>query len=122
MRQYELEQQHFNKSSSSPPGFTNTPVNSQQPMQSGISSTPGSSQSSSVTTSAMVAEAQSKRRGAGEREEWGESEPSGNPSQEASMDPAPTRHAPEDEAQRAGEKSKYEATQPFRSRKGDRFS
>lgn len=68
-----------------------------------------------------MAEAQSKRRGAG-NEEWGQSEASGNPSQEASQDPAPTRHAPEDEAQKASEKSKYEATQPFRSRKGDRFS
>ncbi|PSN74401.1 hypothetical protein BS50DRAFT_478119, partial [Corynespora cassiicola Philippines] len=41
-----------------------------------------------------------------------------NPSQEASKDPAPTRHAPEDEAER----SKYEAREVFRSRKGDRFS
>jgi hypothetical protein len=46
----------------------------------------------------------------------------GSPSHEASADPAPTRHAPEDEAQRAGEKSKYEASVPYRSRKGDRFS
>ncbi|KAF2871097.1 hypothetical protein BDV95DRAFT_573281 [Massariosphaeria phaeospora] len=45
-----------------------------------------------------------------------------NPSQEASADPAATRHAPEDEAQRALEKSKYEASEVFRSRKGDRFS
>jgi hypothetical protein len=46
----------------------------------------------------------------------------GNPSSQASVDPAPTRHAPEDEAQRVGEKSKYEASVPYRSRKGDRFS
>lgn len=46
----------------------------------------------------------------------------GNPSQEASQDPAPTRHAPEDEAQNAKEKSKYEASEAYRSRKGDRFS
>lgn len=46
----------------------------------------------------------------------------GSPSQEASADPAPTRHAPESEGQRVQEKSKYETTQPFRSRKGDRFS
>lgn len=45
-----------------------------------------------------------------------------NPSQEASKDPAPTRHAPEDEAQKMREKSKYEASDVFRSRKGDRFS
>jgi len=46
----------------------------------------------------------------------------GNPSSQASVDPAPTRHAPEDEAQRVGEKSKYEASVPYRSRGGDRFS
>lgn len=46
----------------------------------------------------------------------------GSPSQEASADPAPTRHAPESEGQRVQEKSKYETTQPFRSKKGDRFS
>ncbi|RMZ68284.1 SET domain-containing [Pyrenophora seminiperda CCB06] len=45
-----------------------------------------------------------------------------NPSVQASQDPAATRHAPEDEAQRAGEKSKYEASEVYRSRKGDRFS
>ncbi|OSS46859.1 hypothetical protein B5807_09069 [Epicoccum nigrum] len=41
-----------------------------------------------------------------------------NPSVQANMDPAATRHAPEKE----GEKSKYEASDVFRSRKGDRFS
>ena len=45
-----------------------------------------------------------------------------NPSTEASHDPAPTRHAPENEGQRVKEKSKYEASEPYRSRKGDRFS
>ncbi|KAF4314053.1 hypothetical protein GTA08_BOTSDO01238 [Botryosphaeria dothidea] len=45
-----------------------------------------------------------------------------NPSQEASQDPAPTRHAPETAGQQVWEKSKYEASEPFRSRKGDRFS
>ncbi|KAI9729676.1 MAG: hypothetical protein M1818_008429 [Claussenomyces sp. TS43310] len=47
---------------------------------------------------------------------------SGSPSQEASSDPAPTRHAPESEGQRIREKSKYETSEPFRSKKGDRFS
>ena len=47
---------------------------------------------------------------------------SGSPSQEASTDPAPTRHAPESEGQRVREKSKYETAEPFRSKKGDRFS
>ena len=46
----------------------------------------------------------------------------GNPSREASLDPAPTRHAPVSEGQRVKEKSKYEASEPYRSRKGDRFS
>ncbi|KAL1896522.1 hypothetical protein Sste5346_004556 [Sporothrix stenoceras] len=47
----------------------------------------------------------------------------GSPSQESSnTDPAPTRHAPATEAQRVLEKSKYEASAPFRSPKGDRFS
>jgi hypothetical protein len=45
----------------------------------------------------------------------------GSPSQEASLDPAPTRHAPETEAQRVGEKSKYEASEVWRSKKGDRL-
>ncbi|KAF1847857.1 uncharacterized protein K460DRAFT_333294 [Cucurbitaria berberidis CBS 394.84] len=46
----------------------------------------------------------------------------GNPSIQASQDPAATRHAPEDEAQKAREKSKYEASDVYRTRKGDRFS
>ena len=46
----------------------------------------------------------------------------GSPSYEANNDPAPTRHAPATEGQRVFEKSKYEATVPFRSPKGDRFS
>lgn len=47
---------------------------------------------------------------------------SGSPNQEATSDPAPTRHAPESEGQRVREKSKYEASEPYRARKGDRFS
>ncbi len=50
------------------------------------------------------------------------SDVAGSPSQEASHDPAPTRHAPENEHQRVREKSKYEASEPFRAKKGDRFS
>lgn len=46
----------------------------------------------------------------------------GSPSQEASSDPAPTRHAPETESQRIGEKGKYESNAVYRSPKGDRFS
>ncbi|RCI11217.1 hypothetical protein L249_7646 [Ophiocordyceps polyrhachis-furcata BCC 54312] len=46
----------------------------------------------------------------------------GSPSQEASSDPAPTRHAPATEAERIAEKSKYESSVPYRRPKGDRFS
>lgn len=49
-------------------------------------------------------------------------DPSGSPSQEASDDPAPTRHAPATEKQQVFEKSKYEASVPYKSPKGDRFS
>ncbi len=47
---------------------------------------------------------------------------SGSPSSEANIDPAPTRHAPETDAQRIREKSKFEASEPYSARKGDRFS
>lgn len=59
----------------------------------------------------------------GLRPDWHQaSDNASDPSQEANHDPAPTRHAPEDEQQRVKEKSKYESLEPFRSRKGDRFS
>ncbi|RDW95134.1 hypothetical protein BP5796_00897 [Coleophoma crateriformis] len=44
-----------------------------------------------------------------------------SPSQEV-IDPAPTRHAPNTEGQRVAEKSKYEASEPYRAKKGDRLS
>jgi hypothetical protein len=50
------------------------------------------------------------------------SDHSGSPSQESTLDPAATSHAPHTEGQRLREKSKYEAGEPFRSKKGDRFS
>jgi len=46
----------------------------------------------------------------------------GSPSSEISEDAAPVGHAPIDHEQKVREKSKYEATEPYRSRKGDRFS
>lgn len=47
----------------------------------------------------------------------------GNPSKETSAtDPASARHASEMERQRVAEKSKYEASEVWRSKKGDRFS
>ena len=45
---------------------------------------------------------------------------SGSPSGEASSDPAPTSHGNTNPAPR--ERSKYEPKEPFRSKKGDRFS
>jgi len=46
----------------------------------------------------------------------------GSPSSEISEDAAPVSHAPVDNDQRVREKSKYEAAEPYRSKKGDRFS
>jgi hypothetical protein len=45
-----------------------------------------------------------------------------DPAREANADPAPTRHAPYTEGQRTSEKSKYAASEVFRSKKGDRLS
>lgn len=52
----------------------------------------------------------------------GRTDSMGSPSQEASNDPAPTRHAPATDSQRLTDKSKYESSVPYRSPKGDRFS
>jgi hypothetical protein len=46
----------------------------------------------------------------------------GSPSSEISEDVAPVGHAPETAEQRMMEKSKYEAAEPYRSKKGNRFS
>ncbi|KAJ9499998.1 hypothetical protein LTR99_008555 [Exophiala xenobiotica] len=45
----------------------------------------------------------------------------GSPSSEISEDAAPVGHAPVDNDQRIREKSKYEAAEPYRSKKGDRL-
>lgn len=45
-----------------------------------------------------------------------------SPSREMDTDPAPTRHAPLTEHERVYGKSKYEAAEPYKSKKGDRFS
>ena len=45
-----------------------------------------------------------------------------SPSAEASHDPAPTRHEPMTETDRVLEKGKYEAAEPFRPPRGNRFS
>ena len=46
----------------------------------------------------------------------------GDPSSEASEDVAAVGHAPETNDQKIRERSKYEAAEPYRSKKGDRFS
>jgi hypothetical protein len=46
----------------------------------------------------------------------------GSPSSEASEDVAAVGHSPETRDQKIRERSKYEAAEPYRSKKGDRFS
>ncbi|RVX68373.1 hypothetical protein B0A52_07373 [Exophiala mesophila] len=46
----------------------------------------------------------------------------GSPSSEISEEVAPVSHAPVTGEQRVRERSKYEAAEPFRGKKGDRFS
>jgi hypothetical protein len=71
----------------------------------------------------MVAmEEQFATSGSSSRGQSSRTDVSGSPSQEANTDPAPTRHAPESDTQRVLEKSKYEASEPYKARKGDRFS
>ncbi|KAH4935944.1 hypothetical protein HBI23_055480 [Parastagonospora nodorum] len=88
-----------------------------------------SSPSDASTTSQLLAAAPAQRSQAGAGSGiagspgfGGGADESGNPSVQASMDPAPTRHEPADAEARAREKSKYEAGDVYRSRKGDRFS
>lgn len=45
-----------------------------------------------------------------------------NPSSEASEEAAPVGHAPINAEERLKNRSKYEAAEPYRSKKGDRFS
>ena len=45
----------------------------------------------------------------------------GSPSSEISEDAAPVGHAPVDGEQRVREKSKYEAAEPYKSKRGDRL-
>lgn len=45
-----------------------------------------------------------------------------NPSSEASEEAAPVGHAPINAEERLRNRSKYEAAEPYRSKKGDRFS
>lgn len=45
-----------------------------------------------------------------------------SPGREMDTDPAPVRHRPLTEHERVYGRSKYEAAEPYRSKKGDRFS
>lgn len=45
-----------------------------------------------------------------------------SPSSEVSHDAAPTKNAPENHGPKAQEKSRFEASEPYRAKKGDRFS
>ncbi|KAL1596991.1 hypothetical protein SLS60_008573 [Paraconiothyrium brasiliense] len=110
LAQYQLEQAY----SQSPP--TPKPTPSNMPAYAGKPYTPPAPKS-------VTSELGKKRGVMGEDKDWHTAhDEAGNPSQEANSDPAPTRHAPEDEAQKMREKSKYEASDVYRSRKGDRFS
>jgi hypothetical protein len=101
IRVFQLEQEHLNNPNHSSQSTTSRLVNAapHNPTQngagSGIAGSPGYG---------------------------GGADESGNPSMQANMDPAPTRHEPVDAEARAREKSKYEASDVYRSRKGDRFS
>lgn len=46
----------------------------------------------------------------------------GSPSTEASHDPAPIHHTADNENTKAQEQSKFQATEPYRAKRGDRFS
>ncbi|KAF1925049.1 uncharacterized protein M421DRAFT_8307 [Didymella exigua CBS 183.55] len=84
------------------------------------SSNPTVSPNAVVSADTAAPRAADKGALAGEiRREDRAHEDSGNPSLQASRDPAATRHAAEMEGR---EKSKYEASGVYRSRKGDRFS
>ncbi|KAF1997024.1 hypothetical protein P154DRAFT_537533 [Amniculicola lignicola CBS 123094] len=112
LAQHQLEQSYLYK-----PAQTQTTSPTSKALSGPISSTPSIGRpGAGGPTGTGRAEA----KDAGGNGDWGDE--AGNPSGEASKDPAPTRHAPEDEAQKMREKSKYEASDVFRSRKGDRFS
>ncbi|KAJ4311812.1 hypothetical protein N0V94_007754 [Neodidymelliopsis sp. IMI 364377] len=109
IRQFELEKQH---------GLHSSPA----PLTNNTSSNP------SISPNAVVSSNTSAPRAAGDKAQTaaeirredraGDDGGMGlaNPSVQANADPAATRH----EGQ--GEKSKYEASDVYRSRKGDRFS
>lgn len=113
MAQYQLEQAYAQQTPQAPQAPKPTPAG--MPAYAGKPYTPSPPRS----TTAELARLKEGR----EDKDWhlGHDE-AANPSQEANSDPAATRHAPEDEAQKMREKSKYEASDVYRSRRGDRFS
>ncbi|KAF2021303.1 hypothetical protein BU24DRAFT_416966, partial [Aaosphaeria arxii CBS 175.79] len=91
-RQYEMEQAHINGGGSTS-SSTSSPY---APLPSGIRPVPPS----------VVDELKRKREEAKADKDWHvQDDNAGHPSQEANSDPAPTRHAPEDESQKVTEKS-----------------
>ncbi|KAJ4986540.1 hypothetical protein SVAN01_07976 [Stagonosporopsis vannaccii] len=112
LKQYQLEQAHgLHSPSSSAAAAPNASLGA--PTASNPTISPNAVVSSNTTAPRSVGD-KSAVAGMVRSEDQGAS-----PSREASADPAATRHAPE----REGEgKSKYEASDVFRSRKGDRFS
>ncbi|KAH6638821.1 hypothetical protein C7974DRAFT_409825 [Boeremia exigua] len=102
VRQYQLEAAHG--------------MHGQSPSN-GASSNPTVGPNAVVSASTSTAQYKGDKQGVAQsiRSE----DESGSASVQASRDPAATRHAP---ASEGAEKSKYEASDVYRTRKGDRFS
>ncbi|KAJ4330533.1 hypothetical protein N0V95_010040, partial [Ascochyta clinopodiicola] len=110
-RQFQLEQSHGLHGASTPSaaGTSSNPTIS-----------PNAVVSSNTTSPLSSSDKQSTAAGIRRQDRGGDGgDGAGNPSMQASVDPAATRHAPQVEG---GEKSKYEASDVYRTRKGDRFS
>ncbi|KAH7135069.1 hypothetical protein B0J11DRAFT_151587 [Dendryphion nanum] len=106
---YQLEQAHFNSNNNT------SPYNAPRPAA-------NTAAPNSITSQLGKKKGEMNRQEREDKDWHSQVDEASNPSHEASHDPAPTRHEPEDEGQKMREKSKYEASEVFRSRKGDRFS
>ncbi|KZM19094.1 uncharacterized protein EKO05_0010238 [Ascochyta rabiei] len=114
-RQFQLEQAHGLHGAS-----TSNPASSAAGTSSNPTISPNAVVSSNTTSPLSSTDKQSTAAGIRREDRGGDGgDGTGNPSLQASADPAATRHAPQVEG---GEKSKYEASDVYRSRKGDRFS
>ncbi|KAF1918602.1 hypothetical protein BDU57DRAFT_511297 [Ampelomyces quisqualis] len=107
---FQLEQQHFNHPSSE---SSESSQSRTAQLQAVAPPTPGQNGAGSGLAGSP---------GYGGGRGSGGDEQTGNPSAQAGYDPAPTRHEPVDEAGQAREKSKYEASDVYRRKKGDRLS